>query len=91
MTERSDPDAAAESNNQAANITRYTELAQHHERKEDLMRLLHAGFSYFAVNEGLLRKYIDVNIVANMLMGGQVSTEEMQELLGAAGVPDKVD
>ena len=37
MTERSDPAAAAESNNQAAS-TRYIEMAQHHERKEDLMR-----------------------------------------------------
>ena len=90
MTERSDSAAAAESNNQAAN-THYIEMAQHHERKEDLMRLWEAGFTYFEVNEGLLRKHTDVDTVAVMLMNGQVSTEEMQQLLGAAGVPEKVD
>ena len=90
MTERSNPAAAVESSNQATN-TYYIEMAQHHEREEDLMRLLEAGFTYFEVNEGLLRKYIDVNIVADMLMHGQVSTEEMQQLLGAAGVSEKVD
>ena len=90
MTERSDPAAAAESNNQAAN-THYIEMARHHEHEEDLMRLLEAGFIYFEVNEGLLRKHNDVDTVAVMLMNGQVSTEEMQQLLGAANVSEKVD
>ena len=44
------------------------------------MMLLEFGFTDFTVNEHLIKKFDNVDVVADMLMNGQVSHETIQEI-----------
>ena len=50
------------------------------ERKDDLMMLYEFGFTDFVVNEYLLQKHGNANIVAGVLMSGQVSEDEIRQI-----------
>ena len=47
------------------------------ERVQDYLSLYEFGFTDFLVNQHLLKKYNNIDVVANMLMSGQVSQEEI--------------
>lgn len=44
------------------------------------MSLYEFGFKDFLVNEYLLEKHEDIEMVANMLISGQVTTEQINEI-----------
>ena len=54
------------------------------ERSEDYMRLFEFGFTDFVVNEYLLEKHQNIDLVAEMLMSGQVSLETINEIYANA-------
>jgi len=48
------------------------------------MMLHEFGFKDFIVNEHLLEKYKDVNVVADLLMNGQITNESIQAIYAAS-------
>ena len=64
----------------------YEQRAQNEPRKNDLLSLLEFGFTDFVVNKYLLEKHNDCNRVAEMLMTGQVSENEIAEINAAAAM-----
>lgn len=55
----------------------YMSSAANTERVQDYLSLYEFGFTDFLVNQHLLKKYNNIDVVANMLMSGQVSQEEI--------------
>jgi len=56
----------------------YQRAAMVHPLSQHLMMLYEFGFTDFVVNEHLLKAYKDANVVADMLMNGQVTDESIR-------------
>uniref|UniRef100_A0A7S3MMK7 Uncharacterized protein n=1 Tax=Favella ehrenbergii TaxID=182087 RepID=A0A7S3MMK7_9SPIT len=62
----------------------YMELAAGHTLGAELIMLYEFGFKDFVVNEHLLTKYKDANVVAELMMSGQVAEESIQAIYRTA-------
>lgn len=59
------------------------------DRVQDYLSLYEFGFTDFLVNQHLLEKYNELNTVANLLMNGQVSDEEVHQIYQMAQARNK--
>jgi len=67
----------------------YESLSSQKPQKSAFMMLYEFGFTDFLVNDYLLTKHNDANLVAEMLMTGQVDDEAIKTIYEAAAAQKK--
>lgn len=58
----------------------YQEQVKNHQYHDALMMLHEFGFTDFIVNEHLLNRHRNADVVANLMMNGQVTEEEIRAI-----------